>query len=109
MKLSIIFEPEPSRWGYRGDPLFWRYLKKRYGNTSLPVDPRKLEEVIRSEHKQLSGKELREGSMVRVRQFERGGMTSGGISGTFWENVGIPLLKIRLATENSRIEYRGNR
>ena len=103
MKLSSIFDPEPPRWGFRGDPVFWRYLKKRYGGVSLPVDPRKLEALIREEHKRLSGEVLCDGSMAVVRQFEQGGMTSGGISGTFWENVGIPLLKERLEAANSKL------
>ena len=106
MKLSIIFEPEPRRWGYRGDPWFWRYLKKRFAGIDLPLDPRRLEALIRKEHERLSGEALREGSMARVRQFEHGGMTSGGISGTFWVNVGIPLLQQRLEAANRRIRCR---
>ena len=101
MKLLIIFEPEPARWGFRGDPWFWRHLKKRFGGIDLPLDPQRLEGLIRKEHERLSGEILREGSMARVRQFEHGGMTSGGISGTFWVDVGIPLLRERLETVNA--------
>ena len=100
MKLSVIFEPEPDQWGFRGDPEFWRYLKKRFDDIDLPVTPHHLEDCIKKEHKRLSGEVLREGSMARVRQFERGGMTSGGISGEFWVNTGIPLLKERLELAN---------
>ena len=28
MKLSKIFEEKPERWGFRGDPYFWDYLKE---------------------------------------------------------------------------------
>ena len=103
MKLSIIFEPEPVRWGFRGDPWFWRYLKNISAGIDLPVDPGWLDDFIRKEHKRLSGEALREGSMARVPQFEHGGMTSGGISGTFWMNVGIPLLKQRLENVNKTL------
>jgi len=44
--------------------------------------------------------QLGEGGMARVPQFEHGGMTSGGISGSFWMNVGIPQLKQRLENVN---------
>lgn len=100
MNVIIIFEPEPVRWGFRGDPWFWRHLKQELGSIELPLDPQRLEALIREEHRKLSGEELREGSMARVPQFEHGGMTSGGISGSFWENVGIPLLRERLEKAN---------
>ena len=29
MKLSKIFEEKPERWGFRGDPYFWDYLKEK--------------------------------------------------------------------------------
>ena len=35
MKLSIIFEEKPERWGFRGDPYFWDYLKKLAENMDI--------------------------------------------------------------------------
>ena len=103
MNLSIIFDPEPERWGYRGDPWFWRYLKKQCSSKELPVDPQWLEGFIQAEHERMSGEILRKGGTTRIPQFEHGGMTSGGISGTFWMEVGIPLLKARLEIVNRRL------
>ena len=31
MKLAVIFEEKPERWGLRGDPHFWNY-------SSLPAE-----------------------------------------------------------------------
>lgn len=100
MKLSVIFDPEPESWGFRGDPYFWRYLRKRVSRVELPVSPEKLESFIRSEHLRLSGTELRIGSIGIVKEFEHGGMTSGGLSGEFWVKYAIPLLKERLVQAN---------
>ncbi len=102
MKLSSIFEPEPERWGYRGDPWFWRHLKRGFAGTDLPFEPQRLERLIRKEHKRLSGETLREGGTAIVPQFQHGGMSSGGISGTFWVKTGIPLLMQRLEMANAK-------
>ncbi len=102
MKLSVIFDPEPEEWAFRGDPYFWRYLRKRLSRVNLPVDPQRLEGFIRSEHYRLTGTRLRPGSIGIAEEFAHGGMTSGGISGEFWVKYAIPLLKERLAKANSQ-------
>ncbi len=100
MRLSVIFDPEPVSWGFRGDPYFWRYLKKRVSRVPLPVSPEKLERFIRSEYYRLSGTKLNSNSIGIVKEFEHGGMTSGGLSGEFWVKYAIPLLKERLVKAN---------
>ena len=42
MKLSIIFEEKPERWGFRGDPYFWDYLKEHAENMEI-ISPEELE------------------------------------------------------------------
>ncbi len=95
MKLSEIFKEEPDTWGLRGDPYFWDYLAQRADRTG-DLTPDELEEWIKKEHLAVSGKELTEISMVRVEQFAHGGMSSGGLSGEWWCDTGIPLLKSRM-------------
>lgn len=103
MKLSVIFDPEPEAWAFRGDPYFWRYLRKRVSRVSLPVDPDALERFIRKEHYRLTGIGLTAGSIGIAEEFAHGGMTSGGISGEFWVRYAIPLLKERLVEANEEI------
>lgn len=100
MKLSVIFDPEPEEWAFRGDPYFWRHLKRRVFRVSLPVDPEALERFIRNEHYRLTGTRLTVGSIGIAEEFAHGGMTSGGISGEFWVRYAIPLLKERLEEAN---------
>lgn len=100
MKLSVIFDPEPEAWAFRGDPYFWEYLRKRVSRVDLPVDPEKLEQLIRDEHYRLTGTGLTAGSIAIAEEFAHGGMTSGGLSGEFWVRYAIPLLKERLVEAN---------
>lgn len=104
MKLSVIFDPEPESWGFRGDPYFWRYLRKRVARVALPAEPAKLEQFIREEYYRLSGTRLAPGSIGIVEEFAHGGMTSGGLSGEFWIRYAIPLLKKRLERANEDLQ-----
>lgn len=95
MKASVIFDPPPERWGLRGDPYFWDHLRKKLSYKELPSDPAQIERFIREEHYRLSGKHLTRSSMAYVESFAHGGLSSGGISGKFWTEEGIPLLRSR--------------
>ena len=97
MKLSVLFEEKPSRWGFRGDPYFWDYLKERAEEMAL-ISPEELEAWIRKEYFSLSGKALSDqyGDFAIIRQFAHGGMSSGGVDNLWWTETGIPLLKSRL-------------
>ena len=98
MKLSIIFEEKPKRWGFRGDPYFWDYLKSLAENMNI-ISPDELEEWIKEEYFSLSGKILTDKYMdyAVIKQFDHGGMSSGGVDNQWWMEDGIPLLKSRLA------------
>ena len=96
MKVSVIFDPEPKEWAFRGDPYFWRHLKHRLSSVDLPKEPAWLERFIKEEHKKLTGEELTVNSMGIAKRFAHGGMTSGGLCGKFWIKYAIPLLKERL-------------
>lgn len=98
MKLSVIFEEKPERWGLRGDPYFWGYLKDKAGDMDI-ISPDELERWIRDEYQTLSGKPLTDRYMdfAVVKQFAHGGMSSGGVCNRWWTEEGIPLLKKRLA------------
>lgn len=99
MKLSVIFEEKPERWGLRGDPYFWDYLKNRAENMDI-ISLDELEKWIKDEYLSLSGKPLTDEYMdfAVIEQFAHGGMSSGGVANEWWVNEGIPLLKSRLAS-----------
>lgn len=97
IKLSLIFEEKPERWGFRGDPYFWDYLKENAENMDL-ISPEELENWIKEEYLSLSGKEMSDKYMdfAIIKQFAHGGMSSGGVDNRWWIEQGIPLLKNRL-------------
>ena len=97
MKLSAIFEEKPERWGFRGDPYFWDYLKELAENMDI-ISPDELEKWIKEEFLSVSGKVMTDkyGDFAVVEQFAHGGMSSGGFDNLWWMNEGIPLLKCRL-------------
>ena len=99
MKLSVIFEEKPKRWGFRGDPYFWDYLKNLAENMDM-ISADELEKWIKEEYLSLSGKPLTDEDMdfAVIKQFAHGGMSSGGVDNKWWVNEGIPLLKSRLAS-----------
>ncbi len=97
MKLSIIFEEKPKRWGFRGDPYFWDHLKELAEDMDI-ISPDKLEQWIKEEYHSLSGKAMtgEYGDFAVIEQFAHGGMSSGGVDNLWWIEEGIPLLKSRL-------------
>ena len=99
MKLSKIFEEKPQRWGFRGDPYFWDYLKELAEKMDI-ISPDELEEWIKKEYLSLSGKAMTDKNMgfAVIEQFAHGGMSSGGVDNRWWMEEGIPLLKSRLTT-----------
>ena len=99
MKLSVIFEEKPKRWGFRGDPYFWDYLKNLAENMDM-ISADELEKWIKEEYLSLSGKPLTDKYMdfAVIEQFAHGGMSSGGVDNEWWVDEGIPLLKSRLAS-----------
>ena len=97
MRLSVIFEEKPERWGFRGDPYFWDYLKELAENMDLITED-ELEKWIKEEYFSLSGKVLTDKYMdfAVIERFAHGGMSSGGVDNVFWTEEMIPLLKSRL-------------
>ena len=103
MKLSAIFEEKPKRWGFRGDPYFWDYLKELAENMDI-ISLDELEKWIKEEYFSLSGKAMTDkyGDFAVIEQFAHGGMSSGGVDNLWWIEEGIPLLKSRLSVINKK-------
>ena len=99
-RLSSIVEEKPEYWGLRGDSYFWNYLEEKFSNYRLPFEYEELEKIIKEEYLKLTGLELTKDSIGRYDDFKHGGMSSGAISGEFWINTALPLLKERLKNLN---------
>lgn len=90
-----MFEPRPTGWGLRGDPLLWDALEASL-ETLEPGDITDIEAHLRSLYTKLVGTPLTEDDTpVTVERFKMGGMSSGMISPKFWREEAIPLLVSR--------------
>ena len=100
--VACIFEPEPVQWGLRGDPFLWQFLKERYQAVELPYPPNVLREEILHIFADLTGELPEPGKHYYVDQFAKThvGMSTGWISGDFWQVTAIPLLMERLEQAN---------
>ena len=111
MEKSSIFAVAPETWGLRGDPYFWEYLRDLIDEKEIKAGD-DIEALVKDEYFALSGKEMtgETGDFVRIERFAHGGMSSGGLSGQWWLNNGIPLLQgwLRsLKEKNIMIAYGG--
>ena len=92
-KVSIIFKEKPRQWGLRGDSYFWSCLEEKFSKYEFPFKYEEFERIVKEEHLKLTEVELTNESIGKCQEFAQGGMSSGVISGEFWNTVALPLLK----------------
>lgn len=92
MKYSDLFEPEPEKWGLRGDPYLWRELKEHFGDKELPEDESNLYLSIFRYCNDRCKVGLNLADTTYIKDFDKGGMSSGEVSCKWWRETGIPLL-----------------
>ena len=97
MKISEIFEDEPTQWGLRGDPFLWRELKEKFKDTDMPSSPIELKTLLEQEYENSTGYPSSHKKHIHISRFSSQGMSSGSISPDFWVTTGIPLLVSRHA------------
>ncbi|MCP4140174.1 MAG: hypothetical protein GY755_07780 [Chloroflexi bacterium] len=92
--MKVLFEEEPSQWGYRGDPYLWRELEHHFESIEIPKSLEECEAMISSAFETITKGSI-EGDSIRIEQFDNGGMSGGMISTVFWRERAIPLLLSR--------------
>lgn len=90
--LSELFEEEPEHYGLRGDFFFWEYLKEYFSKVEFPYAEDWMTDDIYRLFAEISGEQLNVDSRPFVKDYDKGGMSSGTLSGRFWVSEGIPLL-----------------
>jgi hypothetical protein len=95
--ISDLFDPEPERWGLRGDPYLWRALREHLAGTRLPYSADELIKLLQAAFRDLTGTDIAidSASMVYQQQYAHGGMSSGMISLDTWRKTLFPLLTER--------------
>lgn len=98
--LSDLFEPEPARWGLRGDPHLWRELRAALASQPAPGSAAELAQLLAQTFEQLTGAPLDAQQPIFVARLNHGGMSGGYVDPRFWAETGLPLLieRFRRAT-----------
>src|SRR3954466_10618747 len=95
MKLvADLFDPEPERWGLRGDPYVWRALRDHLGSAYLPPSIGEVENVLYTAFNRLVAVDLQTETAPAVyrEEFAHGGVSSGQVHLDSWRGVLLPLL-----------------
>jgi hypothetical protein len=92
--VADLFEPEPAKWGLRGDPHVWRALRAHLADTQLPASAGDLQRLLYAAFAQLVGVDLAgdPDASVHRDEFAHGGMSSGMISLDTWRDRLMPML-----------------
>ncbi|MGW6704536.1 hypothetical protein ACWGDE_06555 [Streptomyces sp. NPDC054956] len=100
LKLAFLFDPEPERWGLRGDPHVWRALRDHLSGTDVPPTVAEVAGLLRAAFSEVVGLDLTDepASSVYREQYSHGGMSSGMISLDTWRERLMPLLTERART-----------
>jgi hypothetical protein len=53
-----LFEPEPSRWGLRGDPHLWRALRDHLCDHEIPASPAGVTSLLHAAFGEVAGVNL---------------------------------------------------
>jgi hypothetical protein len=93
--LAHIFQPEPAQWGLRGDPYLWREMRERLGAHPCPATEEQLALLLEQTYQQLTGAALSDPGPIFVERLCHGSMSSGYVSGQFWAEHALPLLRAR--------------
>ena len=101
--VSELFIEKPERYGFRGDPFFWDYLKEYFSAKEFLYSIEQIIDDIYQQFYQVSGEQLTTEANPYVQEFAHGGMSSGRLNGEFWITKGIPLLINRYRLMEKRI------
>ncbi|MFF9780191.1 hypothetical protein ACF1HJ_41965 [Streptomyces sp. NPDC013978] len=95
--MAALFDPEPDRWGLRGDPHLWRAMRDHLSHTEIPPSPDAAIALLRATFEELTALDRAEAeaSSVYREQYAHGGMSSGMIDLDTWRTRLLPLLTER--------------
>lgn len=94
--VSDLFDPMPRQWGLRGDLFMWLEMRQVLAHVPLPADPGDLFSTLRGAYAVIAGQPPGPED-VPVARFARGGISSGLVCGTQWNERLFPLLLQRAA------------
>lgn len=89
-----LFEREPHQWGLRGDPAVWASMREHLQGVQMPQHASALQSLLEKTFHEVVGVDLRNftDDSVYREEFDRGGMSGGGVDLPTWRDRLIPIL-----------------
>jgi hypothetical protein len=99
--VTELFDPEPVRWGLRGDPWVWRAMSEKLAGTYLPPSVGEVERLLKAAFDRVVGVDLdtETAPWVYREQFAHGGMSSGAVHIDMWRSELLPALVDRARSQ----------
>ena len=92
--VTDLFDPEPVRWGLRGDPWVWRAMCEMLTGTYLPPSVGEVERLLTATFDRVVGVDLatEPAPWVFREEFAHGGMSGGTVHLETWRVELLPTL-----------------
>ncbi|MGE0588292.1 MAG: hypothetical protein AB7O48_06930 [Cyclobacteriaceae bacterium] len=95
--IKEIFDNPPGQWALRGDPFLWMDLEGTLDTRTIDMSLDEFDELLRLTFNKIlkeKGRQVSKETYI-IDEYPKDGMSGGGISLTWWNEVGLPLLKDR--------------
>lgn len=89
---ELIWEREPSCWGYRGDPNLWKDMKSHNKDRQISFDEHIFISQIHQSFQGITGQSIFDSDAFYLNKYDQGGMSGGLINCNYWIEYLIPLL-----------------
>ncbi len=99
--LHLLFEENSVGWGLRGDPLLWEAMKYLSQTVLLPSSEEALTALLYWLFELLAGKPITTVKDFYVEKYAQGGISSGYINTSHWQNAIIPALLAKFRIINT--------
>ncbi len=102
--LEDLFQPAPTGWGLRGDPMLWQDMRAVLTGRPLPASAPELRDLLEQSFAVLTGHRIDTGqNPLKITAYKRpaGGMSNGMVSPEFWRETAIPLIEQRFLRETN--------
>ncbi len=105
--VASIFEQKPNQWGLRGDSYLWEDLQAAFDTTGLPCSESHFLNQFNQFFQELTDHPFNTCvNSFHIKKYDFGGMSSGYISMTFWQNTALPQLLTNLQAANRQLSNR---
>jgi hypothetical protein len=102
--IDDLFQPAPTGWGLRGDPVLWQEMRAVLAGRPLPASARELRELLEQSFAVLTGHRIgTTDRSLKITAYKKsaGGMSNGMVSPEFWRETAIPLIEQRFLRETN--------